>query len=107
MPAHPFISIPLNILRRPRLNSDHQAARTHPPVTLWAHLEQLAQEYRELVELTDSGALDIEEYRALLAQRSVTHDQIIALFEDLAIPFVDRDDVRRQALDIAARGDVS
>jgi hypothetical protein len=34
-------------------------------------------------------------------------DQIIALFEELAIPFVDRDGVRREALAIAARGDVS
>jgi hypothetical protein len=73
---------------------------------LCAHLIQLAQEYREFIQLTDSGALEAEERRALLAQRSLTHDQIIALFEQLGIPFVDRDDVRRQALDIAARGSV-
>jgi hypothetical protein len=57
--------------------------------------------------LTDSGALETEEHQALSAQRAVTQDQIIALFEELAIPFIDCDDVRRQALDVTARGDVS
>jgi hypothetical protein len=50
--------------------------------------------------------LETEEYQLLLAQRSVTPDQIIALFEELAIPFVDHNNIRRQALAIAARGDV-
>jgi len=64
---------------------------------------KVAREYRELVQLTERAALDAEEQRALLSQRTVVHDQLIALFEQLKIPFVDRDDVRRQALNIAAQ----
>jgi hypothetical protein len=40
------------------------------------------------------------------AAGTALRDQIIALFEELALPFVDRDDVQRKVLDIAARGDV-
>ena len=69
----------------------------------YAHLMEVAQEYRELVQLTERGALEADEHHTLLSQRSVVHDQLIALFEQLKIPFVDRDDVRRQAMNIAAR----
>jgi len=72
----------------------------------YVHLVEVAREYRELVQLTERGALEAEEQRILLSQRSVVHDQLIALFEQLKIPFVDREDVRRQAMDIAARGQV-
>lgn len=69
----------------------------------YAHLVEVAREYRELVHLTERAALDAEEQRTLLSQRTVVHDQLIALFEQLKMPFVDRDDVRRQALNIAAQ----
>jgi len=72
----------------------------------YAHLVEVAREYRELVQLTERGALEAEEQRTLLSQRSVVHDQLIVLFEQLEIPFVDRNDVRRQAMNIAARGRV-
>ena len=69
-----------------------------------AHLIQLAREYADLVALSEDPALDSEERRTVFAERSVTHDQIIALFAQLGIPFVDRDDVRRQALVISQSG---
>ena len=72
-----------------------------------AHLIQLAREYADLVALSEDPALDSEERRTVFAERSVTHDQIIALFEQLGIPFVDRDDVRRQALAMAQSGTIS
>jgi hypothetical protein len=71
-----------------------------------AHLIQLAREYADLVSLSEDPALDSEDRRTVFADRSVTHDQIIALFEQLGIPFVDRDDVRSQALAIAQSGTV-
>ncbi len=67
-------------------------------------LVQLAQEYREIVELTENYALVTEEHRLLLSQRSVVHDQLIDIFTQLGIAFVDRQDARRQALAIAQRG---
>jgi hypothetical protein len=72
----------------------------------YAHLMQLAREYRELVRHTEDAALDMDEQRVLLVERSVLHDQIIASFKRLHIPFVERHDVRQQALTIAARGSV-
>lgn len=72
--------------------------------SIHAHLIQLAREYADLVSLSEDPALDSEERRTVFAERSVTHDQIIALFVQLGIPFVDRDDVRRQALAIAQSG---
>lgn len=77
---------------------------TEDRAALESRLIQLAQEYRELVLLTEQQALDPEEHRLLLSQRSVVHDQVIEAFTQLGIAFVDRDDVRRQALAIAQRG---
>jgi hypothetical protein len=71
---------------------------------LKSRLVQLAQEYREFVELTEQHALEPDEHRLLLSQRSVVHDQLIDIFTQLGIAFVDRHDVRRQALAIAQRG---
>ena len=75
--------------------------------SIHAHLIQLAREYADLVSLSEDPALDSEERRTVFAERSVTHDQIIAVFAQLGIPFVDRDDVRRQALAIAQSGAIS
>jgi len=72
-----------------------------------AHRIQLAREYADLVSLSEDPALDSEKRRTVFAERSVTHDQIIALFAQLGISFVDRDDVRRQALAIAQSGTIS
>jgi hypothetical protein len=65
------------------------------------HLIQLVQEYREIIDQVEHGGLETEEIRYLQGQRSVTHDQIIEEFVRLKIPFVDREDVMRQAFRIA------
>lgn len=81
---------------------DMQMSANRP--ALESRLVQLALEYRQFVELTVQHALEPEEHRRLLSQRSVVHDQLIDVFTQLGIAFVDRHDVRRQALVIAHRG---
>lgn len=67
------------------------------------HLGALASEYLAWVKLTEGRTLGAEEQRAAQAQRSVAHDALIQVFDDLGLPYIDRADVRRQALGIIAR----
>ena len=71
---------------------------------LEAHLITLAREYEAYVHRTEQQAFEAEEYHVLMAERSVVHDQLIALFDELRLPYTDRRDVRSQALAIARRG---
>ena len=71
------------------------------PSSPYFRLFQLVQEYREIISQTEQGGLETEDIRHLLGQRSVTHDQIIDEFVRLNIPFVDREDVMRQAFRMA------
>lgn len=71
------------------------------PLSPYAHVIQLSREYVELIELVEQGGLETNEIHELLSQRSVLHDQIIAEFDRLNIPYTDRDDVRARAFQFA------
>ena len=71
------------------------------PLSPYAHVIQLAREYVDLIELVEQGGLETDDIRELQGQRSVLHDQIIAEFDRLNIPYTDRDNVRARAFQFA------
>jgi hypothetical protein len=71
------------------------------PNSPYAHLIRLTLEYKETIDLTESGMLETEDIRELLGQRSLLHDSIIAELERLNISFEGREDAMRKAYQIA------
>lgn len=71
------------------------------PTSSYAHLIQLTIEYKETIDLTESGMLETEEVHQLLSQRSLLHNAIIAELERLNIPSNSREDAMRKAYQLA------
>lgn len=71
------------------------------PTSPFARLINMVCEYRDIIDLTESGNLETEEIRILLGDRSVLHDAIIEEMQRLKIPVVDRDDAMIKAYQYA------
>jgi hypothetical protein len=71
------------------------------PTSAYAHLIALAIDYQQVIDMIEMGALEIEDTRALLAQRSVLHEQIIAEFARLGQPVTDRAEAMKKAVWLA------
>ena len=71
------------------------------PTSPYAHLIQLTIEYKETIDLIESGGLETEEVQQLYGQRSLLHNDIIAELERLNIPVNSREDAMRKAYQIA------
>ena len=71
------------------------------PTSPYARLIQLALEYKETIDMSESGMFETDEVRELLGQRSLLHDQIIAEFQRLGMPITNRDDAMRKAYQLA------
>jgi hypothetical protein len=71
------------------------------PTSSYARLIQLTLEYKETIDLIESGMLETEEIRVLLSQRSLLHNDIIAELERLNKPVESREEAMRLAYQIA------
>lgn len=67
----------------------------------YAHLVQLAREYKKTIERTEDPSFTMDELQILLSERTVLHDQIIAELVRLGRPVENREDAMKFALRIA------
>ncbi len=67
------------------------------PTSPYAHLIQLSLDYKEAIDMAESGLYETDDVRELLSQRSLLHDAIIAEFQRLGISITSRDDAMRKA----------
>lgn len=67
------------------------------PTSSYAHLIQLSIEYKEIIDLIESGMLETDDVRQLYGQRSLLHNAIIDELARLNMPAKSREEAMQTA----------